>query len=200
MFGYIYSIIDHYNHKIYIGQSTNINEVKNYFGSGIIIKRISKTRKHHLQKIILGYCETKEELDEAERICIEHFKSNDKLYGYNLSEGGEGNNYWLGKKFSNEHKMKISISNKGKNNPNKGHYRGKKLNKIHKNKIKNSLIGHEMSEKTKRKISETNKIKSAGKLNGMYGKNHSNETKMKISESQKKRLRSKIKNESKNIS
>ncbi len=194
MFGYIYLVIDHYNHKLYVGQSKVLNNllVRNYFGSGIIIKRILKIRKHHLQKIILGYCESKEELDEAEKICIDHFQSNDKRYGYNLSEGGEGNNYWLGKKFNKEHKMKISIGNKGKNNPNKGHYKGKKLSEAHKNKIKNSLIGHEISKETKLKISETNKIKSAGKLNGMYGKTHSIETKMKISESQKKRLNKQI--------
>jgi len=164
MNGYIYLIKDHYKNKIYIGQSTNL-KTNNYFGSGIIIKRISKIRKHHLQKIILGYCETKEELDEAEKICIEHFQSNDRRYGYNLSEGGSDGAGKLnkGKKLSLKTRMKMSIAGIGKE-PTYG-FKNKNHSDFTKQKIKNKAIGRKHSEETKYKLSCLDK---KGKNNPNY--------------------------------
>lgn len=152
MNGYIYLIKDHYKNKIYIGQSTNL-KTENYFGSGIIIKRILKIRKHHLQKIILGYCETKEELDEAEKICIDHFQSNDKRYGYNLSEGGCNGAGKLnkGKKRSLKTRMKMSLAQIGRE-PTYG-FKNKNHSEFTKQKMKNEATGRKHSPKTKYKLS-----------------------------------------------
>lgn len=110
-FGFIYIIIDHYKNKVYIGQKIG-NEIdhKNYYGSGSKIKPIIKKRKHHLQKIILGYCNSQKELNKAEKICINHFHSNNPIYGYNLTEGG---NTSSGYKHTNESKEKMSKNRKG---------------------------------------------------------------------------------------
>lgn len=88
-YGYIYLTKDLWTNKIYIGKHVCKTQ-KNYYGSGIIIRQIIKKRKHHLEKRILGYCDTKEELNEMEKICIEFYNSTNPLYGYNLSFGGEG--------------------------------------------------------------------------------------------------------------
>lgn len=41
-YGYIYKVINLYNKKVYIGQSTNFEYLKKYFGSGLLIKRAIK--------------------------------------------------------------------------------------------------------------------------------------------------------------
>jgi len=121
----------------------------------------------------------------------------------NLTEGGEGNTYWLGKKHSEESKRKISESKKGHkvsietrkkiSNSLKGCIAWNK-GKIHsdevKQKISNSLFGRispmkgkHHTEETKRKMSKSMK----GINTWMKGKHHSLETRKKISESLKKR-------------
>ena len=80
-----------------------------------------------------------------------------------------------GKKFTNEHKMKISKANKGKN-------LGRKLSDKTKRKIRKSCIGsrgplgHKQREGHKRKIGEANKGN-----HHTLGYNHTNEAKRKIS-------------------
>lgn len=91
IFGYIYIIIDHWNNHVYIGQKKGMPEdSKNYFGSGKIITYVIQKRQHLLEKRILGYCETFKELNKSEKTCIEFYQSNNKLYGYNITNGGQG--------------------------------------------------------------------------------------------------------------
>lgn len=89
MYGYIYITIDHFNNKVYVGQSARLANwyLKNYFGSN---KLIYSLKRDHLQKIILGYCNSKTELDLAEKECIEFFNSQNPIYGYNIASGGQG--------------------------------------------------------------------------------------------------------------
>ncbi len=88
-YGYIYTTYDHFHNKIYVGRRKgHESESLNYFGSGLIISRIIKRRKYHLEKRILGYCETKEELIKAETECIKFFNATNELYGYNLKQCG----------------------------------------------------------------------------------------------------------------
>lgn len=82
-------------------------------------------------------------------------------------------NHWLGKKFSEEHRRKLSESHKGK-----------KLSEEHRRKIGESNKGkkHPHSEETKKQISE---IKKANPTRPWLGKTFSEEHRRKISESKK---------------
>jgi len=174
MGGLIYLTIDHYNNKVYVGQQTN--KKANYLGSGKIIKNVIKKRSHLLEKRILGYCETKEELNIAEQECIKFYDSQNPIYGYNITAGGEGHKKQhlettkqkirmslIGHKRSLESIKKQSASNTGQKRP----------------KISQALTGKlrgEPSAETKIKIGLGNK-----------GKKRSVEVKAKISETLKNR-------------
>lgn len=95
----IYLIKNIQTKKVYIGKTKNDPLIRFKGHCDVAIKLNSNNyfhnaiRKHgpeNFQLSILGYCESKEELDEAEKICIEHFQSNDKRYGYNMTCGGDG--------------------------------------------------------------------------------------------------------------
>jgi len=170
-YGYIYLIRDHFTNKVYVGQKKGAPEsTQNYFGSGRIITNIIAQRKHLLEKIILGYCESMDELNNAEKLCIEFFQSNNRIYGYNLTNGGEG---FSGYHFSDEHKKHLrknkkmpprSIEHQRKlNESHTGKKRGP-LSEEHKQKLRDAKInyvpwnnGKHLSEEHKRKISESNK-------------------------------------------
>lgn len=115
----------------------------------------------------------------------------------NMTDGGEGGNnpspitrkklseFNRGKKLSEEHKLKIAQSNKGKiRSP---------LSEEHRRKISESHTGRKMSEETKRKIGNKNKGNTISeeqkqllrKVN--LGKKLSDETRKKLSESLKGR-------------
>lgn len=161
MYGYIYIVFDHLENKIYVGQH-KLNRNKTYFGSGTIIKRVFKKRPDLLEKRILGYCETKEELDEAEKECIIFFEARNPIYGYNITEGGGG----FSSNHSLESRKKISQQTIGNKNPMFG--------KIH-------------SDSTKQKISES----LSGINHPHFGKSRSLKTKNKISQSHKGKIKSK---------
>ena len=74
-FGYIYLIESKIDNKLYIGQSTNLKNKENYFGSGVWIKRaIRKHGKNNFIKTILKECYSFEELNNEEIFFIEIFK------------------------------------------------------------------------------------------------------------------------------
>ena len=173
----IYKVINIQNNKIYIGKTKNfirrkqghLNDALNCNSNLYFHNAIRKHGLHNFKWIILGFCESKEELDEAEKICIEHFKSNDKRYGYNLTNGGEGT---VGYKLSDEARKKISITHKGKipwiagkkhsNNTKQKMSKtrsGRKFSEEHKNKLSEAHKGKKFSEEHKRKLSESKKLR-----------------------------------------
>ena len=83
--GYIYKITNIETGKIYIGQSTKLkdHDIDNYFGSGVIIRKISKTL---LKKEILGYAFTFHDLNTLEEQFIYEMNSTDRSVGYNVSK------------------------------------------------------------------------------------------------------------------
>ncbi len=118
-YGYIYKITNFINKKYYIGQS--IYEDKNYYGSGIYIKRaIKKYGKQNFKKEILGYCSSQEELNDSEIECIAFFESQNIIYGYNISKGGEGSDGFKDHHHTDEAKENIRIKNSGENSWNFG--------------------------------------------------------------------------------
>lgn len=64
------------------------------------------------------------------------------------------------------------------------HHKGKKFSEEHKRKLSEALKGKPRSEETKRKISE-NHADFSGENHPMYGKTHSEETRRQISETRK---------------
>lgn len=135
----IYKVTNIQNHKCYIGKSKTSMEGRQWWHLNQA-RRNSKTHFHcALRKFgpqnfkweIIGTCNSIEELNEAEKCCIVFFNSNNRIYGYNMTKGGDGftgtqtaqskqliaeNNakFWNGKKFSEEHRRKLSESHKGK--------------------------------------------------------------------------------------
>jgi group I intron endonuclease len=165
--GYIYLLIDKRNGKKYIGKHNGNS--KDYFTGGLIPNRIIKLYgKEIFQRIIIEKdINCVHLLSEKE---IQYIKKYDTFEnGYNLTIGGDGGGSWIlnktdeekkeiadkkrektkGVKFSEEHKKKLSESQ-----------RKKKLTEEHKQNISNSIkgenhpwFGKKHSEETKKKIS-----------------------------------------------
>lgn len=122
-----------------------------------------------------------------ERILIYHYKSNNNKYGYNKTTGGEAPN---GLKHSDDTKLKMSLSRKGKKMPPRSeevrkHYAeaqiGKKLSEEHKRKISESLKGRPCPTKGRPLLDEhKRKLSIIGK-----GRPLSDEHKRKLSEAKK---------------
>lgn len=85
----IYKITNLVNNKIYIGKDTVSD--KNYYGSGVLIKRaIEKYGIKNFKKEIIEECVSNDELCLKEKYWIEHFNSTNLKIGYNISRGGDG--------------------------------------------------------------------------------------------------------------
>lgn len=205
----IYKIINKIKNKVYIGQAVNLKQrIQTHLNS------VKKThnyplyhsmRKHGVENfdveiLIQEKNLTKQELDDLEIDFIRLYNSIDRLFGYNLTKGGEGtvgfkftkeskdkmSKTKKGKPCSQEHKQKISKTSKGRifsqehkkklSNAAKNRKPISKetINKIRQTKIKNQTDKH--SEKTKEKMRQVN-----------LGRKHSEESKNKMREIAKNR-------------
>lgn len=91
---YIYLTTNNINGKQYIGQHKGKPD-DDYFGSGTtILKAIKKYGKENFSKIILCFCETREEADEKEKEYIEKYDAVEDRNFYNNAEGGTGGDGW----------------------------------------------------------------------------------------------------------
>lgn len=184
-YGYVYLIKDHFTHKVYVGQSKVLTKINSYLGSGKLIKQIVLNRPQHLEKIILGFCESKKELDDAEKICIEFFQSNNERYGYNITYGGRGVNYQRTK----EHSKKISVALKGRKLSEK---QKAQISNFQKGKTLEEKLGKEKAEIVKRKISSALKNRTFSRHHrenlskAIMGKRFSEEQKSKMRQTRKK--------------
>lgn len=131
----IYKITCLANNKVYIGQSTKVNKrLSSHFAS----LRRGAHHNEHLQKAYNKYGEdnfvievlaecSKSELDNLEKQFIAAYKSTNHKYGFNMMDGGQGDerhftpyvklkmsNSLRGRKFTDEHKRRISEGNKGR--------------------------------------------------------------------------------------
>lgn len=125
VYGVIYKITNKINNKVYIGQTIEGFDRR-------YRKNFSKLHDGYLKKAILKYgienfdiCKTldvafsKEELNIKERHYIKLYNSNNKKYGYNLTEGGQNASSYQNKtkEEMDEIKLKLRASKLGKNNP-----------------------------------------------------------------------------------
>lgn len=116
----IYKIINKLNNKFYIGSAVNLS--LRWCQHKYLLK-LNKHNNSHLQRAwnkygeenfefqVLEYCEKNETLDKEQRwIDI----TDACAFGYNQRKIAESN---LGIKWTDSHKLKISVSKKGKNQP-----------------------------------------------------------------------------------
>lgn len=193
----IYSCFNTITGKHYIGQTkfTAFERFRGHLKESRMQKSHRKGSKFHsaLRKYgkdafiitVLTTCNTQDETDLAEQYWISYFKSTDDEFGYNTAIGGlthfgpknhseetkaKMREAKLGKKFTEEHKRRLSESGKGKHNHTKENH---------------PLWGKKHSEETRKKIADANRIKSSGENNARWGAIVSDETRRKISEANK---------------
>ena len=203
----IYCHINKINQKKYIGQTCQKPTKrwgyngKNYEHNLYFYNAIQKYGWDNFQHIILEQnILTQEQANKREKYWIKIYHSNDKEYGYNLTDGGNSNysfNEQTRQKISNNLKIfyqthpiakqqqidhlnnirSLIKYSKQHNQHISQALKGRKLSEQHKKKISQAHKGKKLSQETKRKISEGNK-----------GKKLSQETKRKISESNKGKI------------
>lgn len=177
--GLIYKITNNINNKVYIGQTTRgflerYNEYKSDF------KNKSKSNNIYLYNSFIKYgfnnfkfeiidtANSIDELNEKEITYIKEYKTTDREFGYNLHDGGRNS------LLSEETKLKMSISKKGKKRPDgwvektiapAGSKQAKKYGRPKTEEDKKYLsenspkywLGKKRDEETNKKVSETKK-------------------------------------------
>lgn len=199
-YGLIYKVTNIQNNKVYIGQTkTNLKERITWHYNDAFIKNdniafhcaLRKYGIYNFKWEILGYCNSKEELNNAEIECIYFYRSygvdgknKDDIYGYNMTIGGNFLPLLIGDKNPNykkspknrlsqisyeSMKKNISISMKG----DKNHRFGKNdhtdgivaFNKSRKGKTLKQTYGNNKADDIKEKMSQS----KLGTNNNMYG-------------------------------
>jgi group I intron endonuclease len=141
-------------------------------------RAINKYGWDNIEHIVLQEGLDEEEAKELEQYMIQWYNTANPNYGYNISLGGESNN------FSEATKKKISEAHKGK-----------VVSEETRKKLSEANKGRVLSEEHRRKIGEANK----GENNHMYGKHLSEETKRKMRESRKGKYAGKNNNRAKSL-
>ena len=203
-----YSVYKHTspNGKIYIG-ITAIDPEKRwkqgYSHNRHFSMAIKKYGWENISSEIIASNLTQKDACEMEISLIKEYNSTNRNYGYNISTGGESGRLGVkaskesiekmraakvGKKLTEEHKRKISESEKGKivSKETREKLRiantGKKHTEETKRKLSKIVTGRKVSEETKKKKSMMN----SGKGNPFYGRKHTEDAKRKVSEKHSK--------------
>ena len=166
MYGYIYMTTNLVNGKRYIGQKkSEVFLENNYLGSGKYIGyAINSHGRENFSVSVIEWCSSKSELDEREKYWIKHYDAVNSDNFYNLQAGGQTGNI-AGSRLSEETKLKLSISHKGRFT---GH--------------DNPMYGKKHSEESRIKLSNSLKGKMSGNKNPMYGKHKTDEQKKYLSD------------------
>lgn len=183
---YIYRITNTVNNKIYIGQTHNFKQriYKHFFLA-------RNGTKRHLYNAIRYYGEDKfkseileecseEDASKREQYWIKFFKTTDKRYGYNKTDGGEMSNSWKYNTHKDHTRRLIGAKTKGH-----------RVNRVAIEKIRQLRLGTKLTDEQKKQISKTLKEKYAnGELKihvpphyDMTGYKHTDETRQKMSHS-----------------
>lgn len=100
---YVYLYQNNINQKIYIGKTSNLSKraehhklvakygVEKYKGSYSYFQTaLAKYGFENFSFYIMGIFKDEQECLEKEKLWIAYFKSNNRQFGYNITEGGEG--------------------------------------------------------------------------------------------------------------
>lgn len=173
--------------KRYIGITSQKPETRWNYGYGYknnpyFWKAIQKYGWSNFKHIILLQGENFEYACAAEKCLIKHYKTKNPLYGYNMTDGGEGA---LGHNHTQETKQKISEKNKGRKHSEEHR---KKLSEMESGEG-NPMWGKHHSQETKDLISlKLQEIYSDPENHPMYGRHQSQEAKDKIGKKARERL------------
>lgn len=171
------------NKKIYIGITSQSAKDRWRNGKGyksqVFYRAIKKYGWDNILHEILFENLTKEEAEAKEILLIKQYKSNDKRYGYNVSNGGNCKG-----KHSNETKKKIGLRHKGKIVSEETRQKMRE-NHADFSGVNSPNWGKKFSAERCKQMSESHKGKQAGEKNPMYGKHHSKDTRIVQSEHRK---------------
>jgi group I intron endonuclease len=177
----IYRCLNIVNGKSYIGKTTDFkkrkkdhirNAIKGYLDYPFY-RAINKYGVDSFEWSILCSEESNDKLNEKEIFYIAEYNSHSNKNGYNVSLGGDGNlgykhtdefkrkqsernvgnKYSVGRKLSNEHKLKLSIALKGISRP----QCGKAKTDEQKKHLSNVFMGRVFSETHKAKLAKANR-------------------------------------------
>lgn len=154
--------------KVYIGITSRSvkqrwNNGRGYTHCRAMYGAIKKYGWENIQKEILLENTTESEAKSLEKLLIKLHRSNERGYGYNLTEGGDGT---CGRKLTEEAKAYLRKINKGK-----------KLTEEQKEHLRQINLGKHHTEETKKKMSATHKGKKYS-----LGCKHTEEWKKQLSE------------------
>jgi len=158
----IYKVQNKVNGKIYIGQTKFTLEERILYhlkvgDSPAFHNSIKKYGIENFEISIIDSAKTKEELNDKEKYWIKFYDSNNRIKGYNLTDGGDGfsgyefsgeNNPMYGKHHSEETKENIRKSRLGKRLPDEV-----------KEKIRRSMTGKKFPEHSNMMKGENNPAK-----------------------------------------
>lgn len=203
----IYKFTNKINNKVYIGQGKNLNvrikeHLRKFINSKINSYFYKSVRKNGIENfelhILIEGTFSKQELNQMEIKFIELFKSNNELYGYNLTKGGDGVNGYI---FTEEHREKLSKTSKGRKQSPESIEKTRQANlgrkmssesieKRKQTRLKNG--GYKISEETVKKILESRKWYKPTEetKNKMKGRKVLQETRDKIGKAHKGKITS----------
>ena len=70
-YGYIYESVNNINGRRYIGKRKSKKFIKNYFGSGVLVRKaIAKYGKENFSVTVLKWCVDNDDLNESEKMYI----------------------------------------------------------------------------------------------------------------------------------
>jgi len=151
-----------------------------YAGNPHLINAIKKYGWNNVDHRIVFENLDKEVAYRFEQLIIAMFRSNEYLFGYNRSSGGEGSNGWIA---SEETRHKMSVSRTGIKNGFYGkHHSTETVEKLRLSSTGNTnRVGKICAEETKQKIGQANR----GRRSPLKGVPMSYETKQKLSDAHK---------------
>ena len=160
----IYKIENLINHKVYIGQSIDIERrFRNHINNEVSPHLKRAFEKYGIENFSFEIIKETKDLDYWEIFLIQIYKATDKRYGYNSDFGGNARKVCseehkqkiskanIGRKFTKEHKEKLSLAKKGKSST----FKGKKMSEESRKKLSLSHKGqkpHKWSEESKLKL------------------------------------------------